>query len=139
MSLYIFRLGDYQRYKAEVLEGSAREAASEKSLCYYASASSACAQYLDPCHPIRLGLALNQSVFFYEIMGKTDKACDLAKDAIGSACEAMQASDMSGIDTRKDATLIMQLLQDNLKLWQDGQYGNDEGEQSLTIPVNIQS
>ena len=29
--------------------------------------------------PIRLGLALNHSVFFYEIQNKPEKACELAK------------------------------------------------------------
>ena len=29
--------------------------------------------------PIRLGLALNHSVFYYEIQNKPDKACELAK------------------------------------------------------------
>lgn len=32
-----------------------------------------------PTHPIRLGLALNYSVFHYEIMNKPDEACKLAK------------------------------------------------------------
>lgn len=106
-----------------MLDGSAREAASEKSLCFYASANEASAQALDPCNPIRLGLALNQSVFFYEIMGKTEKACELAKDAIQCAYDALKSSDMKLEDTRKDATLIMQLLRDNLQLWQNDQYG----------------
>jgi len=34
---------------------------------------------MQPTHPIRLGLALNFSVFHYEIQGEPDKACHLAK------------------------------------------------------------
>ncbi|KAJ7842355.1 14-3-3 domain-containing protein [Mycena olivaceomarginata] len=34
-----------------------------------------------PTHPIRLGLALNFSVFYYEILNSPDHACHLAKQA----------------------------------------------------------
>lgn len=34
---------------------------------------------LAPTHPIRLGLALNFSVFFYEILNSPERACHLAK------------------------------------------------------------
>lgn len=37
---------------------------------------------MHPTHPIRLGLALNYSVFFYEIMTAPDRACQLAKQVL---------------------------------------------------------
>lgn len=37
------------------------------------------AKGLASTHPIRLGLALNFSVFYYEILESPDRACDLAK------------------------------------------------------------
>ena len=74
-------------------------------------------------HPIRLGLALNFSVFYYEISNNPAKACELAKKAFDDAISEL---DHVKEDTYKDSTLIMQLLRDNLTLWtsddrQDGE------------------
>ncbi|KAF2299715.1 hypothetical protein GH714_002675 [Hevea brasiliensis] len=69
---------------------------------------------LAPTHPIRLGLALNFSVFYYEILNSPDRACNLAKQAFD---EAHAELDTLGEESYKDSTLIMQLLRDNLTLW----------------------
>lgn len=38
---------------------------------------------MQPTHPIRLGLALNFSVFYYEIINSPARACHLAKQVRG--------------------------------------------------------
>lgn len=71
---------------------------------------------MDPTHPIRLGLALNFSVFYYEIMNSPCEACELAKKAFDDAMTDIDK--LSDDDNKyKDSTLIMQLLRDNLTLW----------------------
>ncbi|KNA21419.1 hypothetical protein SOVF_043340, partial [Spinacia oleracea] len=69
---------------------------------------------LPSTHPIRLGLALNFSVFYYEIMNSPERACHLAKQAFD---EAIAELDTLSEESYKDSTLIMQLLRDNLTLW----------------------
>jgi 14-3-3 protein epsilon len=106
--------GDYHRYLAESASGENREAASKNALASYTSASEIAIKELPPTNPIRLGLALNFSVFYYEIMNSPDNAIQLAKQAFDSAIEQL---DSLTDDSYKDSTLIMQLLRDNLTLW----------------------
>lgn len=121
--------GDYHRYLAEFSSGEQRSRAGEESLNAYKSASDIATTELPPTHPIRLGLALNFSVFYYEIMNSPDRACQLAKQAFDDAIAEL---DTLSEDCYKDSTLIMQLLRDNLTLWtsdMQGEHGdNKDGE-----------
>lgn len=106
--------GDYFRYLAEFSGDSQREESAQMSLEAYKTATSIAYSDLTPTHPIRLGLALNFSVFYYEILNHPELACNLAKQAFDDAIAELDALNE---DSYKDSTLIMQLLRDNLTLW----------------------
>jgi len=121
--------GDYHRYMAEFSTADPRKAAAENALKAYQEATTIANSDLEPTHPIRLGLALNFSVFNYEIMNAPEKACELAKQAFDDAISKL---DTLTEDSYKDATLIMQLLRDNLTLWMsDMQEDDDDREEPL--------
>ncbi|KAJ4883086.1 14-3-3-like protein GF14 lambda [Raphanus sativus] len=111
---YMKMKGDYHRYMAEFKAGEERKAAAEDTMLAYKAAQDIAAAEMAPTHPIRLGLALNFSVFYYEILNSSDKACNMAKQAFE---EAIAELDTLGEESYKDSTLIMQLLRDNLTLW----------------------
>jgi len=115
--------GDYHRYLAEFTQGDSRKEAAEHSLSAYKAATDIAVTELPPTHPIRLGLALNFSVFNYEILNSPDKACQLAKQAFDDAIAEL---DTLSEDSYKDSTLIMQLLRDNLTLWTSDMQGDAE-------------
>ena len=71
--------GDYYRYLAEVAVGDSRTAVLDDSQKAYQEAFEIAKSKMQPTHPIRLGLALNFSVFYYEILNSPEKACQLAK------------------------------------------------------------
>jgi len=102
--------GDYHRYYAEVSHGDQQKQAALDS---YTKATEL-AVALPATHPIRLGLALNFSVFYYEILKDTEKGCQLAKTAFDEAVSELEQLDD---ENYKESTLIMQLLRDNLTLW----------------------
>ncbi|KAM1014188.1 hypothetical protein ACFX13_044866 [Malus domestica] len=111
---YLKMKGDYHRYMAEFKSAEERKTAAEDTMLAYKAAQDIALADLSPTHPIRLGLALNFSVFYYEILNQSDKACSMAKQAFE---EAIAELDTLGEESYKDSTLIMQLLRDNLTLW----------------------
>lgn len=115
--------GDYHRYLAEFASGDKRKAAATAAHEAYKSATDVAQTELTPTHPIRLGLALNFSVFYYEILNSPDRACHLAKQAFDDAIAEL---DSLSEESYHDSTLIMQLLRDNLTLWTSSDSGEPE-------------
>nr|AHJ11156.1 14-3-3 zeta [Dirofilaria immitis] len=126
---YLKMKGDYYRYLAEVASGDDRNAVADAGQKAYSEALEIAKAQLSTTHPVRLGLALNYSVFFYEISSSPDRACQLAKQAFDDAIAEL---DTLNEDSYKDSTLIMQLLRDNLTLWTSDTSADDQegGEQA---------
>jgi len=113
--------GDYNRYGAEITDGEEKKEFAGKAEAAYAKATAMNQEEggvgLPPTNPIRLGLALNYSVFMYEILEEKEKAMLVAKDAFDNAIAQI---DLLDEEQYRDSTLIMQLLKDNLSLWDAG-------------------
>ena len=78
-AFFVKMVGDYYRYIAENAKDSKLEEVKQKALKAYDEANEIT---LPPCNPIKLGLALNFSVFHYEVMKNHKAACDLADKAL---------------------------------------------------------
>jgi len=106
--------GDYYRYLAEFNPVEKPEEIQAAKLAYEEATNVASGE-LSATHPIRLGLALNFSVFYFEILSSSRTACKMAQTAFDDAIKAL---DQCVENHYRDSTLIMQLLRDNLTLWQ---------------------
>ncbi len=117
---------DYYRYMAEFRPNAEY---GQNAASTYQSALDLATMSLKPTHPIRLGLALNCSVCQFEILNKPVEAQELAKKAFDDAI-----SQLDQLEERsyKDCTLIMQLLRDNLTLWQNS---TDDASENNNVEV----
>merc|ERR1712078_311781 len=104
--------GDYYRYLAEFAVGESQAAQDAKDA--YNAASDIALAELPSTNPIRLGLALNFSVFYFEVLRSPEQACTLAKTAFDSATAEIESLNE---EQYADSSTILQLLRDNLSLW----------------------
>lgn len=63
------------------------------------------------------------SVFYYEVVSNRDQACKLAKETLEAAKKALEGVDEEE-EEAKDALSIVNLLQENLEMW------NSEGDEA---------
>ena len=78
---------------------------------------------MNACNPIRLGLALNYSVFHYEVMNDHKNAQVIGEKALSEALEKIDDVDE---ETFRDAKSIIELLKENLSLWKE-----EDGENAV--------
>jgi len=119
---YLKMIGDYYRYLTEAFP---KEDYKKNCNKFYEDAMKIAEEGLEATHPTRLGLALNYSVCYYEILNQPKEACKLAKHAFDEAIEKLDSlNDVS----YRDSTLIMQLLRDNLTIWNQNNEELDQQE-----------
>ena len=112
-------VGDYYRYIAETAQGDKLEQVKQEALKSYTEASRVT---LPSCNSIKLGLALNFSVFYYEVLKDHKKACDLAEQNLQ---EALEKIDEISEEDFRDAKSIIELLKENLTLWKEEEGGQN--------------
>ena len=110
--------GDHLRYLVEISSGDEKnlDELKSKSKAAYDAALAISNEHLSATHPFRLGLALNFSVFYYEVQNSQDNAYEMAKMAFDAA---MPELDNLNEEEADDVTTIMQLLRDNLTFWSE--------------------
>lgn len=112
---YIKMKGDYNRYMAEYAEGDLKSQVSDDALAAYREASEK-AKTLQVLNPISLGLALNFSVFYYEVMNDHETAIKIAEEAYDKANKEIPNIDEDA-DENRDSISIVNLLKENLDMW----------------------
>ena len=92
------------------------KATTDEAKVFYHKMKGDYCRYIAEKNPVKLGLALNLSVFYYEVVGNKDEACKLAEDTLAKSKEALAGADEEE-DEVKDAMSIVNLLEENLGMW----------------------
>ena len=110
----------YLKFSADILRHLAEDEVGERR-AEYEEAAEAAYQSTEPSvwalpatHPTRLGLALRWATFRYDVQGRPEEACALARGAFDDAIAELEDLDDQSY---RDATAIMQLLRDSLAQW----------------------
>ncbi|CAF2205920.1 unnamed protein product [Brassica napus] len=111
---YYAMKANYFRYMAEFGSDAERQGAADNSLEAYKIAMEMAEGGLSPTNLVRLGLALNFSIFNYVILKSTERfatACKLAKKAYDEAISELDGADKQSYE---DTTFIVDILRDRV-------------------------
>ena len=106
-------LADYLRYKTDVVEGPDLDQLKRECTKLYEDANLV---VMPPCNPTRLGLILNMSVFYYEVMRDSSKAIRIADDALALALDKL---DDLGEEEFNYAKNLIEQLKENMGNWKE--------------------
>ena len=109
-------------YIAESAKGDKLAEISDKALDNYDKAMDS-ASSLDSWNPIKLGLALNFSVFYFEVRDDKEEAIKLADKALKEATDQV---DGVNDEQYRDSKGILDLIRENLELWRDQDEDKDD-------------
>lgn len=111
---YLKMQGDYNRYLAEFAENESKQNAINAANAAYTQGITEAASLLPAANTVRLGLALNFSVFQHETLQNTGEAVNTATTALQTAGADLASVPQAQLD---DVNMTMKLIQDNLSLW----------------------
>lgn len=111
--------GDYYRYIAEISDDVDKTRAMQSAKNAYEDGTKVAERDLKVTNPLRLGLALNHAVFYYEILRSPTDASRIARKALEDASREIENVE---IEEAKESALTMQLLRDNLTSWTADEY-----------------
>ncbi|OMJ93527.1 hypothetical protein SteCoe_3505 [Stentor coeruleus] len=112
---FIKMKGDYYRYICEFAQGQYKDESSKNAQESYQQALNVAEGSLDSTHPSRIGLALNYSVFNYEILNQHAEAIKIAQKAFDEGIQNLE--NLTDEQAYKESTMILQLIRDNISLW----------------------
>jgi len=109
---------DYYRYMSEISFGSDLKTYRKHSSKFYKEAFTT-SLMLNPLNIIRLGVALNYSVFFYEVLSNTLQSIMIATSALNEALKELKSYDEERLQDEKlkDALDIISIIKENIQYW----------------------
>ena len=110
---YLKMRGDYFRYLSEFETDEKKTENIDNALNSYKEATEL-AEKLPTTHPTKLGLALNYSVFYYEILNDKQTAFKIASEIFDVANNQLEKTEENQY---KDSLAILQLLKENIEMW----------------------
>ena len=110
---YLKMKGDYFRYLSEFETDEKKTENIDNALNSYKEATEL-AEKLPTTHPTKLGLALNYSVFYYEILNDKQTAFKIASEIFDVGNNQLEKTEENQY---KDSLAILQLLKENIEMW----------------------
>ena len=113
--LFLRMVGDNYRFMGETQQAEHLASSKQDCLEHYQQAVDV-SKKLHSCNRLKLGIALNMSVFYSELMNDKKHACSIAEIALKDAMDKIDDVDE---ETFRDAKTFIELLKENLTLWKE--------------------